>query len=795
MLFFRGFYCVKCSIFFFIISIIKTSIKMDETAEFDASIGGTEHLPYTANTLKFAASRSIEIAAMTESILRPSKTKLIFQNLPVHMRRRVMSHNAKRLPNKLRAGHLEQLKKSGLPPKQKRPSRKYRRRPSNLLEEYNRRQKNNIWLETHIWHAKRFHMIERWGYRMAYAPCDKAFRACYRATSAHCLIQDISYYTPVHIMGQEAAIKELFSSVTSNSCGLGICAKAYTDGKREGSIHLYEKNTYPFSYIGKLQFIWDRNDKSKSLWLFVHPSQIKQVELLLTDLINDTFHCTEKRRKLMNNFSENVKIKFLPLTFNRFRMTGPKSHAVLAHSIKCIDNLEKIKENKWIKNLKLSNLYLNERYNYWQNIKNATSPSQIPSNVVVGLVVRDPRLCRPKHRTKSVIENISLDVKPYLDVPTSVSSSPLWDCDVHDSIKKQKLSNTQFIEHITKTQLVPGEINIDDPILQSIPIVLIQRPGSQHSSKKIGYGSGWDIIIPPGYGLQFWQTFIMFGARSGGHRESEHLALEMGDYYLPPDSKSGKEEEKRIETELRNKYFRLPPSKRVNYRKLGIVTPFICPWKILLTDWSDSSVNDFFVLRDRKLLQTLQDCIINKKKLPQNENTASCLVPVYLKIAKKGNLKQNAIICMPEEGDLLVMPQELPCEDPNEKIRKQKRIEHRRQLKQLKRRRNKLKKAEKQVCIYNKSLKCFLSFKYVKVMRELWLPSNIKSCRYTCSRQILGFLPQAGYSFSESRSCGVGFIAFNALNTLLMKKLNQVLVRNVSSKKYRLANICLKIDQ
>ena len=46
--------------------------------------------------------------------------------------------------------------------KPKRPSRRYRRRPSNLLEEYNRRQrKGSVWLETHIWHAKRFHMADR----------------------------------------------------------------------------------------------------------------------------------------------------------------------------------------------------------------------------------------------------------------------------------------------------------------------------------------------------------------------------------------------------------------------------------------------------------------------------------------------------------------------------------------------------------------------------------------------------------------------------------------------------------
>jgi hypothetical protein len=82
-----------------------------------------------------------------------------------------------------------QLRKSGLPSEPKRPSRKFRRRPQNLLLEYNRRQKRYVWLETHLWHAKRFRMTEKWGYKLADFPNDKSFRACYRATANHCLLQ------------------------------------------------------------------------------------------------------------------------------------------------------------------------------------------------------------------------------------------------------------------------------------------------------------------------------------------------------------------------------------------------------------------------------------------------------------------------------------------------------------------------------------------------------------------------------------------------------------------------------
>lgn len=102
----------------------------------------------------------------------------------------------------------------------------------------------------------------------------------------------------------------------------------------------------------------------------------------------------------------------------------------------------------------------------------------------------------------------------------------------------------------------------------------------------------------------------MFGGRSGGLRETKSLAFEMGECFLPPDSDAGKVEEKRTEVELREKYFKLPPSKRVNYAKLAINSPFVCPWEILLKDWSSTPVDEFFVLRNRNNLSTLQVNIV-----------------------------------------------------------------------------------------------------------------------------------------------------------------------------------------
>ncbi len=77
--------------------------------------------------------------------------------------------------------------------KKAKQSRRYRRRPQRLAALAARRfavppsseggTNTARWIPTHLWHAKRFHMIENWGWRLPYAPTDKMFKALQRATT------------------------------------------------------------------------------------------------------------------------------------------------------------------------------------------------------------------------------------------------------------------------------------------------------------------------------------------------------------------------------------------------------------------------------------------------------------------------------------------------------------------------------------------------------------------------------------------------------------------------------------
>lgn len=74
------------------------------------------------------------------------------------------------------------------------------------------RQGGGRWLETHLWHAKRFRMQDMWGYTLAESRRDAGERAACRWAAERCILHDASYTACFEIRG---AIKALLSTVSS----------------------------------------------------------------------------------------------------------------------------------------------------------------------------------------------------------------------------------------------------------------------------------------------------------------------------------------------------------------------------------------------------------------------------------------------------------------------------------------------------------------------------------------------------------------------------------------------------
>ncbi|XP_060819727.1 ribonucleases P/MRP protein subunit POP1 [Bombus pascuorum] len=817
--------------------------------QFDEFLGGSQRLPHEVHIMKLVSARASEIAAMTYSIENPQQTKLVFQKLPVYMRRRVMSHNAKRLPRRLQEAHLNQMTKSGLPPKIKRQSRRYRRRSRNLLAEYKRRQRNKIWLETHIWHAKRFHMIEKWGYRIASYANDKCFKANYRAVAKHCLMQDISYYTCIEINGLEKILKETLKS-HCNPHELTFAAQIFITGTREGTVMFFKKNGYPQFPIGHVHFLWRPSQSDlRTIWIWVHPSFLDD---FLAEIISSfEFRLSDEHSTSMSDQNmesclyineKNCKMSIHKNTFNRFRFYGPLTTSVLTSALRLLKfdkiqldhNQMDYEEDKNSDKLWYMEYYDNQenieslkiQEQLWQMLKTLRSPSQLPPNIVFGFTVLDPRFHLPDKRTRPQRETQTIEMVSV--PPTNANSSPLWEQKMREKVSKT-CATTSAINKLRSQCLVPGLDNdkyFNEKIMAKIPVLLIQKPGIG----KTGLGSGVDVILPSNWGMPFWLACIFRCVRVGALRESKSIPFECENMQSPdisdPDTPAYTREALSTKLELKEKYFHYPPNRRVNFIKFGISSPFFCEWKILMREWTDTE--DFFVLRNRKLLNFLQNSLVQEDNTrryntPNNHVSSltlqsafedrNCLIRVKVDIMKKGCPKRFAIICMPTNEDIEKFknnrswsgPVEKLNVDPNESIRKISRKNHLALLKRLKRQRirhkktliNKLSKMlnkDFQSFSYENKLKNLLEIsreaicKQTQKMSQLYLPDCVK-VRNSCDREIMGYITMGDFCFTKAKGIGLGYATLNSLIELINKKHPFVLVRNIQTRQYRIARL------
>ncbi|CAI2386350.1 unnamed protein product [Moneuplotes crassus] len=172
----------------------------------------------------YAEARAHEIHHFSDHIGRKAR-KLTHQMLPRSMKRRAMSHNYYRVPIRIRyktfkegetntklkqaadlrrPGKNDDLKKKPWHQKPKRAkTRKHKRRTKDMLQQYYKRITGGYqWMETHIWHAKRFHMDNKWGYKVPARCNDKCMRGSYRHTQLSSTLIDLSYYITLKVTAE-----------------------------------------------------------------------------------------------------------------------------------------------------------------------------------------------------------------------------------------------------------------------------------------------------------------------------------------------------------------------------------------------------------------------------------------------------------------------------------------------------------------------------------------------------------------------------------------------------------------
>ncbi|KAH9971933.1 ribonucleases P/MRP protein subunit POP1-domain-containing protein [Lactifluus volemus] len=607
---------------------IARSIFVQETSA-SSRPSNSDGLPDSIDVEKFVESRSFELRAMQQAMknAKAGSTHRAWQELPRHLRRRAASHNVRRVPHRLRQksraemGHLRRKILGRSLPKRGKDRRELR------TDAFARRQKDKKWLETHVWHAKRMHMANMWGYRLAIKPTEKSFRPSHRASVHGSILHDASYYGLIELRGAQLILSRTLE-ICCDPSGAGPASKRFLSGIRGWETAIYEAGSYPFGCIGPIFIIWKatatgshtpqptdasptaskprRNQKrerekkgnmsepqlelpdeaARTIWIRCHPAIFSLVFSALKEAVSLTLD-NMKKSPLYTQNSYSVEVVDLRDSINVFEITGPKSSQVIHGAL-----------TPTIANQK------DEFRKYWSSLSDLQNTGSIPSNMVIGFTVLDPRLNFPPKNARVRIEKEELPTirKPWECFPTaSLAQSDIWDQSVRDTLKVPRFKKKE-IDARKAQNPVPGTHLKPTPPDNRIPVLLVQRSvksiSSAMSSSSLPAQSfsqratnsdpnlhGWTLIVPKGWGMPFLTNLIYTGTRVGGQRERAHQAFEAGAAYFPrdfPTCKAYEEFAVARAADDKERWMKKPPAKRVSWEKLSTLNPWKSAWRVAL---------------------------------------------------------------------------------------------------------------------------------------------------------------------------------------------------------------------
>ncbi|RPD62234.1 POP1-domain-containing protein [Lentinus tigrinus ALCF2SS1-7] len=559
-------------------------------------------LPGALDVERFAESRAFEINAMHEAMqnARASSTSRAWQQLPRHLRRRAASHDVRRVPLRLRdkaRAEMDPARKTALGRHNPKLGKLKRvKRTIDLL----RRQKDKTWLETHIWHAKRMHMENIWGYKLAVTPTEKSFRPSHRASVHGSILHDASYFATIELKGPEDLLRTILDSCCDCQ-GPSMGATRFLTGTRAAETYIYGYNKYPYNLIGPATVLWhaistdappviqrgsgkgkgkgkgkeketapatDTQQRIRTVWIRVHPSITEEAH----DALRLSASFALDGAKQVGRVAA-IEMADLREHFNVFEIMGPKSSQVIKGALRPVDD----KREDFKK--------------FWNSLKSLQSSGSVARGMMIGFTVHDPRLCFPPKNAKLNKESGStLPPASQVFPCAALAQSQIWDEQTRMKLRKPRYKKKD-LDQRRSNNLVPGTPLKSERNDDRIPVLLIQRsvenaPLSQDTRLSTATSlHGWTLIIPQGWGMPFLSSLIYTGTRVGGQRERQTQAFEAGCAYFPRDIPATQAYDDYAEDRAydeRETWERKPPAKRPNYDKLGTRSPWRPDWGVVL---------------------------------------------------------------------------------------------------------------------------------------------------------------------------------------------------------------------
>ncbi|KAJ3371909.1 hypothetical protein GGF31_002570 [Allomyces arbusculus] len=536
----------------------KMAAKIPTQRSVTSSVAPSTFVLRTLNVEKYAEARRFEISAMTNVMKKATEMakSRAFQKVPRFLRRRAASHNPKKIPVRLRDRAIQELANDPITPKKRKPRafRLKRRTP------FARRQaRNGTWLETHLWHVKRFHMRALWGRKVPYTPTQKGARSFFRASQHATTAFDHSYHCQYEFRGPKEDIAAVLAKIT-DPLGPRVRAARYASGKRMVEVVLFDPTkTYPAGMLGPATCLWrpaaaETDVAMRQLWLWTHPAIenafVSSVASAISSLGLTTVHVEQLDE------------------VGRLALRGPKSLGLL-HSVLTLAD---------------SNPTTRPAHSIWRSLSGTTDASPLPTGAVLGLQVWDPRLAYPPRRpTYSRTDADRARAQTVLETTWSSDSaqSSLWDPSVRTAVRRSK-PREHDLNTRRRANLVPGtRLSPIRTIDVSFPLLVTRATDAT---------TGLDLFVPRGMVLPLWRSLVWAGARPGGLREWRDMHHEAGVPAFPFDFPltDAHAHWTRGEAVVQQaKWTARPAAKRVNYAALGVDRPFDPDWTGLFGNGED----------------------------------------------------------------------------------------------------------------------------------------------------------------------------------------------------------------
>lgn len=570
-------------------------------------------------------------------------TSRAFQQVPRGLRRRTAAHNAKRVPKRLRARAMKEMKDDNTPvvearkrkprttrariraetakrlgvlaarqrkrrlkkaeaagkgseePKDtagtgittRKPRPKIRRNalnePPTPPAKFRKRQLNKTWLPTHGWHAKRARMTDPkeplWRFAMPLTPNEKIYRPTHRAQGNRGALVWDMSY--MSTIGLYGNPVGIARVLHRIGIGENLC---FGDkGRRWRSGCRSWNGTLSQEKEGERRQIGPAtafwNPVVEGHQLPADPKKDRR-EVFLRICPSAFLELFNELLRLAKMETPQLYIEDLRYEIGSINLTGPASTEVLSSILTPYST----KDTPKSKHAKL-----------FQSLTGLTNPSALPANAILGFSIQDPRLRYPPRRqTVPDGEDHEMELlETVASWPADKGIEPhgLFDRNVRH--KASLLPSQKFINR-RRSKINPGAFLKPSSVDPAIPIILLaSRSGSSTQTQ-----GSWTILAPWACILPLWYSTIHCPLTSGGNprfaglNETQQVAFERGLPWFPadfPTTDSGIHWELEERRKRMKKWIRRPKSKRIAWKNLDLGAGrkgevgdgFACDWECL----------------------------------------------------------------------------------------------------------------------------------------------------------------------------------------------------------------------